>query len=167
MSERETLQLIEERDNAEEAISQAYYIVTGRSPEWSNQFGYPEALEEIGDAVAALKAHIPIDAPPQPAPSPAGAVERDVVDELQHYADYGWNVASVSDLRKLLRRAVSELTRLRSAPAVTEEMVELAAKGMAACEATNWRSSPSLNLNDLRREMARAALAAALTDGGK
>lgn len=49
-------QEIIERDEAEEAMSQAYYLVTGRSPEWSNIFGYTEALEEISDAVALLKA---------------------------------------------------------------------------------------------------------------
>ena len=53
--ERSESQLIDERDAAEEAIAQAYFIVTGRSPEWSNKFGFSEALEEIGDAVALLK----------------------------------------------------------------------------------------------------------------
>jgi hypothetical protein len=53
--ERTELQLIDERDAAEEAMSQAYYLVTGRSPQWSNMFGYSEALEEIGDAITLLK----------------------------------------------------------------------------------------------------------------
>lgn len=53
--ERECLEIIDQRDKAEEAMSQAYYIVTGRSPEWSNKFGYDEALEEIGDVVSVLK----------------------------------------------------------------------------------------------------------------
>lgn len=54
--EREMLKIIDKRDQAEEAMSQAYYLITGRSPEWSNKFGYPEALEDIGDVIAALKA---------------------------------------------------------------------------------------------------------------
>lgn len=58
--ERTMLQLIDERDAAEDAMNQAFYIVIGRSPEWSNHFGYPEALEEIGDAVALLKKSIPV-----------------------------------------------------------------------------------------------------------
>lgn len=49
---------IEQRDKAEEALSQAYYIITGRSPEWSNLFGTNEALEEIEDACALLRAAI-------------------------------------------------------------------------------------------------------------
>ena len=71
-TERQMLQLIVERDAAEEAMSQAYYIVTGRSPEWSNRFGYAEALEEIGDAVALLKNSIAIEEPPMPAPDYKG-----------------------------------------------------------------------------------------------
>lgn len=54
-NERDMLQLIDERDAAEEALSQAYYIVIGRSPEWSNKFGHAQALEEIGDACEVLK----------------------------------------------------------------------------------------------------------------
>lgn len=48
-------QLMTERDEAEEAISQAYFLVTGRSPEWSNLFGHAEALEEIEDALILLR----------------------------------------------------------------------------------------------------------------
>ena len=53
--ERNELKLIDERDAAEQALSQAYYLVTGRSPEWSNVWGHAECLEEIGDAVFILK----------------------------------------------------------------------------------------------------------------
>lgn len=55
MSEKEILQLIQDRDDAEEAMSQAYFIVTGKSPEWSNCFGYRDALEEITDACFLLR----------------------------------------------------------------------------------------------------------------
>ena len=54
-AERQMLQLIDERDDAEQALSQAYYLVTGRSPEWSNKFGHQDALEDIGDTMALLK----------------------------------------------------------------------------------------------------------------
>lgn len=47
--------LIDERDAAEECVSNIYCAVTGRSPEWSNIFGHANALEEITDAVNALK----------------------------------------------------------------------------------------------------------------
>ena len=52
---RDQDQLISERDEAEEALSQAYFIVIARSPEWSNNFHYSEALEEISDACAVLR----------------------------------------------------------------------------------------------------------------
>lgn len=44
------LQTIDERDAAEEALSQAYFLIKGQSPQWSNNFGHEEALEEIEDA---------------------------------------------------------------------------------------------------------------------
>lgn len=46
---------IDERDRAEQALSQAYYLVTGNSPEWSNQFGHDQALLEIAECVRLLK----------------------------------------------------------------------------------------------------------------
>ena len=49
---------IDHRDAAEEALSQAYYLITGRSPEWSNLFGHNEAIEEIDDAQRLLRARI-------------------------------------------------------------------------------------------------------------
>ena len=53
--ERSHLQTIDQRDAAENAISQAYFLVKGESPEWSNLFGYDEALEEISDALKCLR----------------------------------------------------------------------------------------------------------------
>lgn len=51
-------QLCTERDAAEEALSQAYYLITGKSPEWSNLFGHVQALEEIDDAQKALRSSL-------------------------------------------------------------------------------------------------------------
>lgn len=48
-------QLIDERDGAEQALSHAYYLLTGRSPEWSNLFGHKEALEEMEHWINRLK----------------------------------------------------------------------------------------------------------------
>jgi hypothetical protein len=48
-------EVIDQRDAAEEALSQAFYLVTGRSPEWSNLFGHAEALGEIEDACSLLR----------------------------------------------------------------------------------------------------------------
>jgi hypothetical protein len=40
-------QTICERDDAQECLSNVYFMMTGRSPEWSNKFGYKECLEEL------------------------------------------------------------------------------------------------------------------------
>lgn len=56
MKEETALKLIDERDAAEQALSQAYYLITGKSPEWSNLFGYAEALQEIDEAQQILRA---------------------------------------------------------------------------------------------------------------
>ena len=49
---------VQEREDAEESLSQAYFLITGRSPEWSNLFGHAEALEEIDDAQTTLRKEI-------------------------------------------------------------------------------------------------------------
>lgn len=46
------------REEAAQAFAQAYYLVTGNSPKWSDTFGYDEALEEIQDACSLLRATI-------------------------------------------------------------------------------------------------------------
>jgi hypothetical protein len=53
--ERSHGETINDRDSAEEALSQAYYLITGRSPEWSNNFGRTEAMADIDDAQDALR----------------------------------------------------------------------------------------------------------------
>lgn len=53
------LETIDARDQAEECVSQMYYLVTGNSPQWSNVFGYEQALEDVSDALALLKKSIP------------------------------------------------------------------------------------------------------------
>lgn len=55
---KDHLQTIDERDAAEETLSQAYYLITGRSPQWSNMFGYQEALQDIDDAQRCLRAEV-------------------------------------------------------------------------------------------------------------
>lgn len=54
-TEQKMMKLIDERDAAEEALSQAYYLVTGKSPDWSSGFGRNEALGDIEDACALLR----------------------------------------------------------------------------------------------------------------
>lgn len=56
--ERMHEQTIEQRDAAEDALSDAFTAVTGREPEWSNLFGYAEALDEMRPELAALRARL-------------------------------------------------------------------------------------------------------------
>ena len=51
----EMLRVLFQRDAALHALCQAYSLVMGRPPKWSNAFGYEDAVAEIGDAVNALK----------------------------------------------------------------------------------------------------------------
>ena len=45
--ERSETQLIDERDNAESALNDAYTAVMGQKPEWSNWFSFADAVDEI------------------------------------------------------------------------------------------------------------------------
>lgn len=47
--------LIQERDEAEIALADMYEAATGRRPEWSNWFGFTEAIEEVANITAGLK----------------------------------------------------------------------------------------------------------------
>ena len=38
---------IDQRDAAEDCIGDIYAMFTGRAPEWSNLFGYSDAVEEL------------------------------------------------------------------------------------------------------------------------
>jgi hypothetical protein len=58
IEEKAHLQTIDERDAAEEALSQAYFLVKGESPQWSNLFGHNEAIEEIDDAQKCWRAEL-------------------------------------------------------------------------------------------------------------
>lgn len=56
--ERAHLQTIDERDRAEEALSQAYYLIKGESPQWSNLFGHEQVLDDIDDAQRCIRSEI-------------------------------------------------------------------------------------------------------------
>lgn len=50
--------LIDERDDAESAIADAYIAVTDLVPEWSNVFGFRDAKNEIEETVTQLKSDL-------------------------------------------------------------------------------------------------------------
>lgn len=52
--EADETQLIQERDCAEAALSDMYEAATGERPEWSNWFGFADAVEEVTQVRAKL-----------------------------------------------------------------------------------------------------------------
>ncbi|WP_190320239.1 ead/Ea22-like family protein [Enterobacter hormaechei] len=52
--ERDETQLIEERDSAEQALSDMYEAAMGDRPEWSNLFGYADAIDDVAQRVSFL-----------------------------------------------------------------------------------------------------------------
>lgn len=45
--DRSETQLIDERDSAHAALDDMYEAITGKRPEWSNWFGFADAIEEV------------------------------------------------------------------------------------------------------------------------
>lgn len=50
-------QLIQERDSSEQALADMYEAATGERPEWSNWFGFADAVEEVAQ-VAQVEAKL-------------------------------------------------------------------------------------------------------------
>lgn len=55
--ERSETQLINERDAAESALSDMYQAATGERPEWSNMFGFADAVDVVEERLATLEAN--------------------------------------------------------------------------------------------------------------
>lgn len=55
--ERSETQLINERDAAESALSDMYQATTGERPEWSNMFGFADAVDVVEERLATLEAN--------------------------------------------------------------------------------------------------------------
>ena len=49
---------VDQRDAAENCIGDIYFEITGRAPEWSNQFGYDDAFEEISVRAEAAESRL-------------------------------------------------------------------------------------------------------------
>ncbi|EHV72045.1 hypothetical protein ECDEC6E_1916 [Escherichia coli DEC6E] len=54
--EKSEEQLINERDHAESALDDMYFAATGNRPEWSNWFGFSDAVDAVVDRIADLEA---------------------------------------------------------------------------------------------------------------
>ncbi|HBM9243513.1 TPA: ead/Ea22-like family protein [Escherichia coli] len=57
--EKSEEQLINERDHAESALDDMYLAATGNRPEWSNWFGFSDAVDAVVDRIADLEAKQP------------------------------------------------------------------------------------------------------------
>lgn len=53
--EKSEEQLINERDHAESALADMYFAATGDRPEWSNWFGFSDAVDAVVDRIADLE----------------------------------------------------------------------------------------------------------------
>lgn len=55
--ERSETQLINERDCAESALADMYQAATGERPEWSNMFGFADAVDVVEERLATLESN--------------------------------------------------------------------------------------------------------------
>lgn len=55
--ERSETQLINERDSAESALADMYQAATGERPEWSNMFGFADAVDVVEERLATLESN--------------------------------------------------------------------------------------------------------------
>ncbi|MED9117414.1 ead/Ea22-like family protein [Escherichia coli] len=63
--EKSEEQLINERDHAESALDDMYFAATGNRPEWSNLFGFSDAVDAVVDRIADLEAKQPSPVVPE------------------------------------------------------------------------------------------------------
>ncbi|ELQ4076429.1 ead/Ea22-like family protein [Escherichia coli] len=63
--EKSEEQLINERDHAESALADMYFAATGDRPEWSNLFGFSDAVDAVVDRIADLEAKQPSPVVPE------------------------------------------------------------------------------------------------------
>ncbi len=63
--EKSEEQLINERDHAESALADMYFAATGYRPEWSNWFGFSDAVDAVVDRIADLEAKQPSPVVPE------------------------------------------------------------------------------------------------------
>ena len=63
--EKSEEQLINERDHAESALADMYFAATGDRPEWSNCFGFSDAVDAVVDRIADLEAKQPSPVVPE------------------------------------------------------------------------------------------------------
>lgn len=96
--EKSEEQLINERDHAESALDDMYFAATGNRPEWSNWFGFSDAVDAVVDRIADLEAKQPSPVVPEekPIPNPLSMYAVDAVAAIAEVR--GWNACRAAML---------------------------------------------------------------------
>ena len=96
--EKSEEQLINERDHAESALADMYFAATGDEPEWSNWFGFSDAVDAVVDRIADLEAKQPSPVVPEekPMPNPLSMYAVDAVAAIAEVR--GWNACRAAML---------------------------------------------------------------------
>ncbi|EIE2962884.1 ead/Ea22-like family protein [Escherichia coli] len=97
--EKSEEQLINERDHAESALADMYFAATGDRPEWSNWFGFSDAVNAVVDRIADLEAKQPSPVVPEekPMPNPLSMYAVDAVAAIAEVR--GWNACRAAMLK--------------------------------------------------------------------
>ncbi|EFO0320378.1 hypothetical protein D0683_02905 [Escherichia albertii] len=97
--EKSEEQLINERDHAESALADMYFAATGNMPEWSNWFGFSDAVDAVVDRIADLEAKQPSPVVPEekPMPNPLSMYAVDAVAAIAEVR--GWNACRAAMLK--------------------------------------------------------------------
>ncbi|EMC0549857.1 TPA: DUF551 domain-containing protein [Escherichia coli] len=97
--EKSEEQLINERDHAESALADMYFAATGDRPEWSNWFGFSDAVDAVVDRIADLEAKQPAPVVPEekPMPNPLSMYAVDAVAAIAEVR--GWNACRAAMLQ--------------------------------------------------------------------
>ncbi|EJQ6145485.1 ead/Ea22-like family protein [Escherichia albertii] len=97
--EKSEEQLINERDHAESALADMYFAATGDRPEWSNWFGFSDAVDAVVDRIADLEAKQPSPVVPEekPMPNPLSMYTVDAVAAIAEVR--GWNACRATMLK--------------------------------------------------------------------
>ncbi|EFG0431523.1 DUF551 domain-containing protein [Escherichia coli] len=80
--EKSEEQLINERDHAESALTDMYFAATGDEPEWSNWFGFSDAVDAVVDRIADLEAKQPSPVVPDNASEPLAYAYKELTPEI-------------------------------------------------------------------------------------
>ncbi|HGE8494708.1 TPA: hypothetical protein ACGD7R_002984 [Serratia marcescens] len=135
-------QLIQERDSTEQALADMYEAATGERPEWSNWFGFADAIEEVAQVRAKL------------ANREAQTVQ--VTDGMAldfHHALTDGSIGSdeLEEIKVGLRAALCNVTAT-PAPAVPEEMLAKPVSGgykLAPIEPTEDMIAAAMNCDEV------------------